>query len=70
MHHDIAGAERGGFRNIVLRAALFFAGAHQAVAQNVLFADDGERGRDKALLQRQHGERNLVAAQRQGMRQC
>ena len=51
MDDEIAGAQRRGLREHVLGAALALALAHQPVAENVLFADDGEFGGFETLLE-------------------
>ena len=59
---EVAGGERGGFREHVLGAALALLLAHQAIAENVLLADDGEIVRLEAVLQRDDRERQRAGA--------
>ena len=50
MGDEIAGGERGGFGKEILRAARAAAGAHHAVAENVLFGEDREIGGFEAVF--------------------
>ncbi len=58
---EIAGGQRRGFRQHVLRTPLALDLPHKPVAENVLFADDGEVGGLEAVLQRDDGERQRAA---------
>ena len=55
---EIAGAQRGGFRQHVLGAPLTLALTDQAVAENILLAEHGEIFGLEAMLQRDHRERH------------
>ena len=64
MHHQIAGRETGGLGDEILRPAAGAARAHQAVAENVLLADDSHVVGLDTGLDAEHGERG------RGFRQC
>ena len=68
MHDEVARRERRGFRQHVLRAPLALLLAHQAVAENVLLADDGQIVRLEAVLQRDDRERQRAGARGLGLR--
>ena len=61
MDHEIAGRKAGDFRNEIVELAAGFARAHQTVAEDVLFADDGEFVGLEAGLHAEHGQHGLVA---------
>ena len=69
MHDQIARRQRGGFGQHILGAPLVLALAHQAVAENVLLADDREVVGLETLLQRDHRQRQRAGARRFGLRQ-
>ncbi len=58
MHDEIAGRKAGDFGDEILRPARCPARPHQAVAENVLLADDGGVLRFEAALDAEHGERH------------
>ncbi len=64
VHHEVADAEAGGLGDDIGGAAGFAPRPHQAVAQDVLLADDGEVGRLEALLDPEHGEGRGLGWQR------
>ena len=68
MHDEVAGSERSDFGDEILRAPCRFSRSHQAVAKNVLLADDGEVLRLEALLETENGECNLVRRPRERRR--
>ena len=65
---EVAGGERGGFREHVLGAALALLLADEAVAENILLADDGEIVRLEAVLHRDDRERQRAGARAFGLR--
>jgi hypothetical protein len=69
MNDQIAGPERGDLVQHILGSPRPFAGAHQAVAQNVLFADHDQIRRLKSRLKAEHGDRDRVARQYLRLRQ-
>ena len=56
VHDEVAGGEARDFGQRIGGALALAAGAHEAVAEHVLVADDGDVGRLEAGLERQHGE--------------
>ena len=58
MHHQIAGRETGRFGDEILRAARGPARAHQAVAENVLLADDRRFVGLKTGFDAEHSQRD------------
>ena len=61
---EIARRQRRGLGQHVLGAALALRLAHEAVAENVLLADDREARRLEPLLERDHRERQRARAAR------
>ena len=62
VHDEIADGEAGRLGDDVGGAARLAARAHQAVAEDVLLADDGEVRRLEALLQAEHARRRSRCA--------
>ena len=56
VHDEVAGGEARHLGQRIGGALALAGGAHQAVAEHVLVADDGEVGRLEARFERQHGE--------------
>ena len=56
VHDEIADRQARRLGEHIDGAALLAARAHQAVAENVLLADDGELRRLETLLEAEHGE--------------
>ena len=61
MHHEIAGGETRDFRDEIVELAARFARPHQAVAEDVLLADDGDVVGLETGLHADHGQHGLVA---------
>src|SRR3954447_23764569 len=68
MHDEIAGRERTDFGQHVRAALASAALAHEAVAQNVLLADDGVIGGLETLFEADDGERDGTASHRECLR--
>ena len=63
VHHEVADGEAGGLGDEIGGPARLAPRAHQAVAEDVLLADDGEIGRLVALFHAQHRKAHLAAGQ-------
>ncbi len=68
MDHEVAGGERRHLGNEILGTLGDAPWPHQAVAQNVLLADDNERIGLESGLKTKHRERDLVRRPRQRLR--
>ncbi len=64
MHHEIAGGEARDLRDEIIELAGRLARPHQAVAQDVLFADDGDVVGLEPAFHAEHGQHGLVARRR------
>ena len=77
VNHQIAGGKRGQFSKKRVGGLPAFLATDEPVAQHVLFADQRDFGRNKAVIDRQHNHRNrIVDAERAlpafdfGQRRC
>ena len=64
VNHEIAGGKAGHFGDEVVELAARFARPHQAVAKDVLLADDGEFVGLETALHADHRQHGLVARRR------
>ena len=64
MNDEIAGGQRARFGENVLGAASALRLPYEAIAENVLLADDGEVWRFEPLFKRDDGERQRARARR------
>ena len=66
---DVARAERADFAQEILGLARRLAAAHQAVAENILLADDDEIARLESRLEPDDGHGDALRRQREGLRE-
>ena len=67
--HEVAGRQRGDFGEEIGARFSAAAAAREAVAQNILLADDRGIAGDETRLQPDHGKSHAAVAQGQRLRQ-